>query len=163
MDTSNKMIDEILLYVTKGSYVLEPSAGGGKLACQLIEQKGCKVDCVELNSDCSRFLESTGFFNKVIHGDFLKQTFFDKEVYDFVVAVPPYKNNIDCQHIMAMYDVVKPGGKVLSFTLPYWVTGIHENQVQFRKWLSDKDFKIKFFEDDKSYVSCPKALLIIRK
>jgi hypothetical protein len=163
MNTSTKMTDELLSHVSENSFVLEPSAGQGDIAARLVKEKKCKVDCVELNSSNISILINSHLYNNVYHGDFLKQTFFDKEIYDFVVAVPPYKNNIDCQHIMAMYDVVRIGGIVLSYTLPYWTTGMYDNQKNFRKWLESKDVRIKFFEDEDSYVGCPKALLIIKK
>lgn len=163
METSIAMIDELMKHVMPESYVLEPSAGLGGIAMRLKLQKKCKVDCIELNKENSDILTQSKMFDNVIHGDFLKQKIFDKEIYDHIVAVPPYKNNIDCQHIMAMYDCVKPGGTVISFTLPTWVTGMYFNQVTFRKWLSNKNYSIKFFEDEDSYVACPKMLLIIKK
>lgn len=165
MHTTLKMIKELLSYVPYGSTVLEPSAGLGDIAKRLVKEKGCIVDCVELNERNALLLSSTILYNKVVHGDFLKVCdTLPKETYDCVIAVPPYKNNVDCEHIMKMYEVVRTGGKVITFTLPMWVSGTYTNQVNFRKWLKDKYVtKIKFFEDKESYVNCPKALLIIQK
>lgn len=161
MNTSLAMINELLSHVNEGSYVLEPSAGDGSIAIRLSVNKKCKVDCIELNEYKANVLRRCGF--DTLHGDFLKQKIFDKQVYDHAVAVPPYKDNVDCQHIIAMYDCVKPGGTVIAFTLPTWVTGMYSNQIAFRKWLSNKNYVIKIFEDEESYVSCPKMLLIIKK
>ncbi len=164
MQTSIEMRMELLSHVKEGSYVLEPSAGRGYIAVEL-HKKGCKVDCIELNKENYWYLDTMNrnrWFNEVYNKDFLKlePAFIPK--YDYVVAVPPYKDNVDCEHIMHMYDCVKVGGKVISFTLPTWVTGMYSNQIAFRKWLADKKYTIKFFEDE-SYVSCPKMLLIIEK
>ncbi len=163
METSKEMIDELLSYVDESSFVLEPSAGAGDVAFALSNRKNCIVDCVELNEDNFNYLQAhRAALNNVWHKNFLTQ-FHRPDMYDAVVAVPPYKDNIDCEHIMHMYEQVKNGGKVVTFTLPYWVTGNFTVQKRFRKWLSDKDYTMKLFEDDKSYLACPKMLLIIRK
>lgn len=164
MNTSDKMIEELLKYVTPNSYVLEPSAGKGDLALAL-HHHGCVVDCIELNKKNYDFLKQVEGhnFNEVFHGDFLKLPIFYKEEYDYVVAVPPYRDNVDCQHIMSMYDIIKPNGAVITFTLPTWITGMYSNQIEFRKWLLHKNYELKLFPDEESYLSCPKMLLIIRK
>lgn len=158
METSKEMILNLISQVTLGSTVLEPSAGIGKIVAALLHKR-CKVHACELNASNVEVLKNYPI-NYLWHGDFLKVTPY--EIYDFVVAVPPYKDNIDCQHIMKMYDCVKKGGKVISYTLPTWITGMYSNQIAFRKWLSDKNFTIKFHED-KSYVACPKMIITITK
>lgn len=164
METSTLMMDELLFHVPKNAHVLEPSAGFGLIARALIKQKQCTVDCVELNRGLIRELNSHKIYNKVYAGDFLQiVNTLPSETYDYVVAVPPYRDNVDCDHIRAMYKVVRTGGTVLSFTLPYWTIGFFERQQEFRRWLKDKNFQIKFIEDAESYVGCPKALMIIKK
>lgn len=167
MESSIEMYNAILKHIEHFSYVLEPSAGKGGLVFQLIEKKECIVDCIELNENNYQELISLqnkeGLLHKITHGDFLKQPIFDKEMYNHVAMIPPYKDNIDCAHIRAAYDIIKPAGSVIAFTLPTWITGFYSNQVEFRKWLSNKKYKIELFEGDESYLSCPKMLLIIEK
>ncbi len=143
------------------SNVLEPSAGNGDLARILRDERACNVTCVEYNDNHIEFLKHIGFTD-AIRADFLLLSTVFGEEFDHVVAVPPYKDNIDCLHIMHMYKFVKPGGSVISWTLPYWTTGIFKVQREFRAWLLDKDYTIKFVDED-SYVGCPKALIIINK
>lgn len=162
METSNKMQDALIRYIRGRTYILEPHAGDGSLALNIIQKKQCDVDVIELNSELFALLKQEERFHNRIHGDFLKQTHI-KDTYDHVVMVPPYKDNVDCQHIMHAFTCTRPGGSVITFTLPYWITGNYSNQIEFRKWLSNKDFSIELFEDDESYLSCPKMLLVIRK
>lgn len=159
-------MNELVAYVHDESYVLEPSAGTGDLAVKLVALRKCKVDCIELNKLMFKTLEGLkkkGIVNRIWNGDFRIVGSILGETYDAVVAVPPYVDNTDCDHIRMMYECIKVGGKVIAFTLPYWVTGFYTNQIQFRKWLSTKKYTIRLFEDDQSYLSCPKMLLIIEK
>lgn len=101
-------------------------------------------------------LREDGF--DVVAGDFF--TYYTNQRYDYVVAVPPYRDNIDVAHIQHMLHCVKKGGKVITLTLPYWATGFHSMQRDFRMWLNNHKYTIEFIEDE-SYVACPKAILVI--
>lgn len=142
--------------------VLEPSAGKGKLAAELQERLHTKVDCCELNLANRTHLINNGF--NVIGNNFLyKCEFLQQDYYDLVVAVPPYKDNIDTTHIQRMYAVCRKGGSVISLTLPYWITGFFTAQREFRQWLQDKDYRIEILPEEESYLSCPKAIIVITK
>lgn len=164
MKTSEKMIAALLEHVEPNSTVLEPSAGTGDVIRELLK-KTKKVTAFELNP--TKFLNLSISFGE--HIDAYQMDFLNVEVedgekkYDHVVAVPPYKDNVDCQHIMKMYECAKEGGTVITFTLPTWITGMYTNQRKFREWLADKDYTMKIFEEPESYLGCPKMLLIIRK
>lgn len=148
-------------YVTPYSKVLEPSAGIGKIVSRLLFDKKCTVTAVELNKALCNALNRFKHEDlTVINENFLTHTI--TPTYDYVVAVPPYKFGIDAQHIMRMYEFLIPNGKLISYTLPHWVTGITKEQIQFREWLAGKNAKIDFVEDN-SYVGCPKMLLVIQK
>lgn len=139
--------------------VLEPSAGDGKLVNELVKQRCCTVDAIELNNRLFKKLQSTEV-RKAEQADFLQIR--PLIYYDYVVAVPPYKDSIDCEHIMHMYKFIKLRGKVVTLTLPYWMTGHMSIHSKFRQWLNTVYYTIKFIED-KSYAQCPKALLVIQK
>jgi hypothetical protein len=65
-----------------------------------------------------------------------------------------------------MYSHLDNGGRIISLTSPYWMIENSNRQVNFRKWLQDKDYKIKmlpdnlFMEDGKTVPTC---IIIIRK
>lgn len=131
-----------------GHKVLEPSAGIGLLAEGILRhQPNIQLDCIELNSECKKVLKDKGF--NVIWSNFLD--FRPKYLYDRVIGAPNFKDNIDCEHVMKMYDCVKEGGKVISIMSPYWMTGDSELQIKFREWLKDKSYTITVLPDN-SYV-----------
>lgn len=149
--------------VQDGHKVLEPSAGVGLLAEGIIRHNpNIDLDCIELNSDCKKVLREKGF--NVIWSNFLD--FKPKYLYDRVIGAPNFKDNVDCQHVMKMYECVKPGGKVISIMSPYWMTGDSELQTNFREWLQDKSYNITMLPDN-SYVedgiTVPTILITIEK
>lgn len=156
------MMDMLMFYIYPNVLTLEPSAGDGLIADRLVNRYHCTVDAVEMNKEKANALLAKDICRIVFNDDFLMFAKYTHNRYRQIVAVPPYKDNVDCQHIMAMYELLEPNGRLISFTLPYWTNGIYYNQIAFRKWLQDKNVKINFLED-KSYVSCPKMLLIIEK
>lgn len=165
VETSNFLITLLLhkLLFDKRGKVLEPSAGDGKLA-EALRKTGHTVECVELNHALAGILQTKGF--TTYNCDFLNENLllFPPKDYDYVVAVPPYKDNVDCLHIMKMYEHVRTGGRVISLTLPHWTTGFFQVQRDFRKWLSDKKHYMEIIVDEeKSYFDCPKAILVIEK
>jgi hypothetical protein len=127
--------------------ILEPSAGSGDLV-DLI-QYDClftrfDIDCVELNKELRDQLRDKNY--NVVGEDFLK--FNTKKRYDYVIACPTFKDNIDVEHIMHMYRFVKIGGRVISLTSPHWTTKNSTRQVAFREWLKDKHYHLKMLPDN---------------
>jgi hypothetical protein len=105
------------------------------------------LDCIELNSECKRALREKGL--NVIWSDFLD--FKPDYLYDRVIGAPNFRDNIDCAHVMKMYECVKPGGRVVSIMSPRWMTESSELQARFREWLQDKKYTITMLPDN-SYV-----------
>jgi len=133
--------------------ILEPSAGKGFLAnyikyffkekvfhCDLSK---INIDCIELNKE--KFDTLVKDYPNAIHGDFLKLDI--QKQYDLIIAAPPFKANIDLEHIMKMYDVLKGGGELTSLTSPYYFTNNEPLQIKFREWLKDKCYKITLLPD----------------
>lgn len=134
--------------ITNKTEILEPSAGSGDLADGIRKyHPNVSIDCVELNKEKREILKEKGY--NVVGEDFFK---FDTEKrYDYIIATPTYKNNVDVNHIMDMYHFLKKGGSIVSLTSPYWTVRNNENQVAFRKWLEDKDYYTEMLPD-KSFV-----------
>ena len=130
--------------------ILEPSAGVGFLVNYIkhfFEKRICSnkfiIDCIELNKE--KFDTLIKNFPTAIHGDFLKLDI--QKQYDLIIAAPPFKGNIDLEHIMKMYNSLKNGGELISLTSPYWFTNNETLQVKFREWLADKSYKISMLPD----------------
>lgn len=112
-----------------------------------------ELDCIELNSECKKALKEKGF--NVIWSDFLD--FKPKFLYDRVIGAPNFKDNIDCAHVMKMYECIKPGGSVISIMSPLWMTQDSQLQIEFRKWLCDKNYSITMLPDN-SYIEDEKTV-----
>jgi len=135
--------------------ILDPCAGNGALGA-LLRDYGVEVDCFELNAQNSQYLMYHGF---IVKGrNFITQEPIPE--YDYVIAIPPTANNVDCGFITRMLGWLKPGGKIISFTIPYWTNGIFGNQVEFRRWLNTQNWTLEFIEDGSN---TPKAIIIIHK
>lgn len=102
------------------------------------------LDCIELNSECKKTLKDKAL--NVVWSDFLD--FNPKYLYDRVIGAPNFKDNIDCAHVMKMYDCIKPGGKVISIMSPQWMTGNSDLQIKFREWLINKSYTITMLPDN---------------
>jgi len=128
-----------------GDMVLEPSAGYGLLADGIIQYNPLiKLECVELNQACKNVLKEKGY--SVVGSDFF--LFKPDYQYDYVIGAPNFRDNIDCKHVMKMYELVKDNGVVSSIMSPYWMTGNSDLQIEFRKWIQDKDYTIEILPDN---------------
>lgn len=112
-----------------------------------------ELDCIELNGQCKKVLREKGL--NVIWSNFLD--FRPKYLYDRVIGAPNFKDNIDCAHVMKMYECIKLGGRVVSIMSPRWMTEDSELQVEFREWLQDKKYTITMLPDN-SYVEDGKTV-----
>lgn len=165
METSFNLIETLisLAELNINDNVLEPSAGSGSIVSEIIKYvPGNQIYSCEKNKLLFETLRNRFVIpeNNFFHGDYLT-TEFPKTI-NKILAVPPYKDGIDCAHIMKMYEDVAPNGIVVSATLPYWTTGSFTIHRNFRKWLNTIEYKIRFIEDH-SYVNCPKAILKLFK
>ena len=134
--------------IQDGHKVLEPSAGVGLLAEGILKHNSnIELDCIELNSYCKKELRDKGF--NVVWSNFLD--FNPKYLYDRVIGAPTFKDNIDCAHVMKMYECTKPGGRIVSIMSPKWMIENSEIQVKFREWLKYKSYTITVLPDN-SYV-----------
>ena len=159
------VIDQMLkgLYLRDGKLILEPSAGSGDLIEGIYNSNSqVIVHCAELNKELKAELLREGYI--VIGSDFLAMT--PNPIYDYVIACPTYRDNIDIEHIIHMYEFVKPGGTIISLTHPAWTTHNSERQVKFRKWLEDKNYSMKMLKENsfvENYETQPSMIISIYK
>jgi hypothetical protein len=147
--------------------ILEPSAGSGDLIEGILQLKpfhqlNLNLDCIELNKELREQLRAKGY--NVVGEDFLK--FNSKKRYDYVIACPTFKDNIDVEHIMHMYRFVKIGGHVISLTSPHWTVKNSTRQVAFREWLKDKHYQLRMLPDNsfvEDYKTQPSMIINIKR
>ena len=96
--------------IKKGSRVLEPSAGYGALV-RPAKHLGAAVECIELNRDAAKYLQSKGF--RCLNHDFLtlNPNFTYASKFDAVLMCPP-RNSIP--HVDHAIKFLKPGGKLVA-------------------------------------------------
>jgi SAM-dependent methyltransferase len=174
-----KIIDKVRLF--DYMRILEPSCGDGKILQYLYENYPTHDNqnfCIELNKErienAQQNLSSikSNFFS-FQQADFLVwgHKYLQNEEgvkFNLILACPPFKNNVDLEHIKLMYELLSGNGvgQLVTLTSPYWITNNESHQVEFRKWLEDKNYSLEilpdnsFMEKDKSV---PTAILTIKK
>lgn len=174
-DVAKSIFNEVKELNLKKLTILEPSAGSGDLLDNIIKlfnEKNYKqyfklipqlIDCIETNDERREILTLKGY--GVIGKDFLTHQFENE--YDLILACPPFKNGIDIVHIQKMYKVLKKGGKIVTLTHPRWLMENYLSEaIEFRKFLSDKKYKLKLLPDN-SFIekgkNVPTCILVIDK
>jgi hypothetical protein len=117
--TGDDLADELAAFVAPsatGRY-LEPSAGKGALAHALRRQcgelVGASIDCFEPLDDNRKALFEAGF--NLLGRDFLEfDPLSQDDLYDGIVANPPFSKRADVIHITRMLDWLKPGGRLAA-------------------------------------------------
>ncbi len=139
-DLADRMAEIVGLNQYDGDdFVLEPSAGHGRLAlaaAKIVGQK--RVVCYDVQSDCCAELHKLGF--QAICCDFMK---VEKENFDFGDGValprfismnPPFSVGQDIAHCRHAYDILKIGGRMVCITGPGWQYNSAKKFVAFKEW-----------------------------
>lgn len=113
-----------------GQRVLEPSAGKGNIA-DALREAGAKPETIEPVQDLRAILEAKG--HPVVGRDFLEQ----RGEYDRIVMNPPFENGQDMAHVRHAYDLLKPGGRVVSIMSEGPFFRSDKRSAEFRAWLDE--------------------------
>lgn len=118
--------------IEPGMAVLEPSAGKGNIA-DLIREKhqGADLSVVEWNHSLRSILEAKG--HKVVGEDFLEHS----GEYDRIVMNPPFEKGQDIDHVRHAYELLKPGGRLVSIMSEGPFYRSDKKATEFRKWLDE--------------------------
>jgi hypothetical protein len=133
--------------VTDHHSILEPSAGEGRILDVLTQEysfQNLTIDAVELNKEKYLTLLSKGY--NAYNQDFLQ--FTPDKLYDRIIACPPFKGNIDVVHIQKMFKHLDRKGILVTLTSPNWVNNNDAHQVEFRNWLSTKEYYARMLPDN---------------
>ena len=127
--------------------ILEPSAGQGAIIKAIHEatEGAVTVYCYEL-MDINRSILEKMPGVVLIGDDFMKAVSVVQ--YDRIIANPPFTKNQDIDHIRLMYNLLKPGGVMVTLASPSWTFGSHKKQVKFRQWLVEIDAHIEEIPED---------------
>lgn len=114
--------------------VLEPSCGRGDLA-DVIYERCQNLTCIELNEDMSRYLADKPY--PCTFMDFLSMSAESQGKFDRIIMNPPFSRQQDILHVLHAYELLAPGGILVSVlsTAPFWRT--NKPSTDFRAWLED--------------------------
>jgi type I restriction-modification system DNA methylase subunit len=112
--------------------ILEPSAGAGAIARQ-IQIAGYQPDCVELWDKNRKILKNLDL--ALVGDDFLKLN--PGPVYDRILANPPFTKQQDVDHVLHMWDCLKPGGRIVTVMSPSWTFRDNKKSTEFRGFLNE--------------------------
>jgi phospholipid N-methyltransferase len=120
-----------------GMHVLEPSAGSGALAEAILRaEPDVQLDVIERNASLRDILAAKGFH--LVNEDFLK--FQPTARYDAIIQNPPFEADQDIEHVRHAYDLLAPGGVLVSIMS---AGAFHPGESgrklrrEFRDWLDD--------------------------
>ena len=132
--TPASLADELVRIADIGNHdtVLEPSAGQGAIIRAINAVSVVTPDCYELMDLNVKMLAKTGLRYNLLGADFLKHA---GKTYSRIVANPPFTKNQDIDHLLAMYECLSRGGRLVCITSESWATGCQKKQADFRLWL----------------------------
>ncbi|MTJ93863.1 MAG: methyltransferase [Desulfovibrio sp.] len=113
-DLAERMVE--IASVSMGDLALEPSAGRGRLVLPLLK-RGAKVCAVDIDAQNVGVLKSIVGDLDVTCADFLEwgeRQVGDDAIYDAIVMNPPFSNDQAARHTMFAWQLLKPGGRLVS-------------------------------------------------
>jgi len=132
--TSGKALQRVCDAVDQpsGKRFLEPSAGDGAIADELVSRGGTVV-VVENWIVNVKKLQAKGY--DVIDSDFLDLRPSELGLFDAIVANPPFTRGQDIVHARHMWHFLKPGGVLSIVMSPGWQRGTQRRQVEFKAFV----------------------------
>lgn len=139
--TPPDVVDEVLdlAELEQHHRILEPSAGSGNLLDGIRERFDVApevLDCCEIDSSLRAILQAKGY--NVVAQDFLSYA----GGYDRIVMNPPFEDTREIDHVRHAYQILNPGGVLVSVmsTMPFF----HKDKksVEFRAWVANVGEKI---------------------
>lgn len=134
--TPDSIADEMVRYadIKDADIVLEPSAGQGAIIKAIHRQHPAKrvlyFELMDINRTVLSGIPNTFYCGS----DFLtcKDCQFDK-----IIANPPFAKNQDIDHIYKMWEVLKPGGKIVTIASKHWLLSANKKETAFKEWIYD--------------------------
>ena len=117
--------------ITAECSVIEPSAGRGRIADEILKRNPKSIVCFEINNGMEMYLKDKGY--DVYYRDFLE---VDDEVSaDRIVMNPPFSKQQDIDHVYKAYDCLKPGGILVSVMSTSHTYRTNSKSELFREFL----------------------------
>lgn len=131
--TPDSLADRLVALANIQPYdrILEPSAGQGAIVKSILRAGAEKVYGFELMPLNQKYL------SKIPEFELLGDNFLLGRVdpFDVVIANPPFSKNQDIDHVMKMYESLKPGGRMVSIMSTHWQHSSGRKEAEFKKWI----------------------------
>ena len=127
----------------KTCIVLEPSCGRGDLADEIYAVGVESLHGVEINPDMHKYLDDKPYTTE-IGIDFLVFADADenKNVYTRIIMNPPFSKHQNVDHILAAYNLLAPGGVLVSVVSPSPFFRTDKKSVAFQNWMQEVDAEV---------------------
>lgn len=122
--------------------ILEPSAGHGAIARQLVGED-VQVVAVEVDPANADVLRAAVPTAKVVVEDFLTYALSAVERFDAVVMNPPFTKFQDVAHIRAAFGLLASGGVLIAICSESPFFREDRSAVEFRAWLDENDAYVR--------------------
>lgn len=132
--------------LTHASDVLEPSCGKGDLMDAIYDRGVEHLIGVELNHDMNMYLKDkpyttmTGVDFLAFAGDVRDGKI--RNTWTHIIMNPPFSKQQDVAHILAAWDILQPGGVLVSVCSPSPFFRTDKKSVGFRAWLEETGAEI---------------------
>lgn len=130
-DLAERLCD--LAEISGSTTVLEPSCGQGNIADAVWSRGPAKLLGIELNVDMEKYLAQKPYETRV-GLDFLQ---YSEEAWDRIVMNPPFTRQQDIDHVLKAYEVLAPGGILVSVMSVSPFFRSNKKSVEFRAFLDD--------------------------
>lgn len=141
-ELAQQMVSQ-LIGVEESPRVLEPSAGHGALIDAMIQYRPMS-DIVGIELSDLNYRTLQGKYKELpsvvslFKTDFLAENVgLHEPKYDVILANPPFTKNQDIDHIMKMYELLAPGGQMVTIASQSWTFGSQKKQVAFREFVEE--------------------------
>lgn len=146
-ETPDELADmmALRLMATPKHSILEPSAGQGALIKAVLRRvPEAQITAYELMPENLMVLARADFSSQVFLAgeDFLKTTV--SNFYHRIIANPPFSNNQDIEHIYRMFEILRPGGRMVTLSSNHWRISGNGKEARFRAFL---EFHNAYVED----------------
>lgn len=139
-------------YISIDDTILEPSAGKGAIVDIIINETRRTENNIFM---CEYDLDREIFLNKKYSGNprvyFLRRNFLEldnKEQFDKIIANPPFSKNQDIDHIMKMWDVLRPKGRIVSVCSSHWSIDTRgKKEKEFREFVDKHEGEVYPIKD----------------
>jgi hypothetical protein len=133
-----KLVASKITFLEADKNILEPSAGDGVMI-KMLRKKGYdgNIDVFEA------WDKNAALLAEMPNVTFLGADFLEaappEELYDLIVANPPFTGNSDIKHISKMLDLLRIGGRLFTICSTHFQTSTDKSSVRFLKMLTEQE------------------------